>query len=109
MSWVRQRCLNCKGQYNTILLYLVPCGDLNEKKIQKRGDICIYITDLLCCTAETQHCKATKREWICVYVLIATDSLCYTAETNTILQISCTPIKIKNKKNRILGGQEKKF
>ena len=36
------------------------CGDLNGKEIQGRGDICIHMADLLCCTAElTQHCKAT--------------------------------------------------
>ena len=29
------------------------CGDLNEKEIQKTGDICKYIADSLCCTAET--------------------------------------------------------
>ena len=28
-------------------------------EIQKRGNIHIHIADLLCCTAETQHCKAT--------------------------------------------------
>ena len=27
--------------------------DLNGKEIQKRGDICIYIADSLCCTAES--------------------------------------------------------
>ena len=27
--------------------------DLNEKEIQKRGDICIHIADSLRCTAET--------------------------------------------------------
>ena len=34
-------------------LYSVLCGDLNGKEIQKRGDICIRITDSLCCVAET--------------------------------------------------------
>ena len=34
-------------------LYSVLCGDLNEKEIQKGGDICIYIADSLHCTAET--------------------------------------------------------
>ena len=29
------------------------CGDLNEKEIQERGDICICIADSLCYTAET--------------------------------------------------------
>ena len=33
---------------NTVL-----CGDLNEKGIQKRGDICVCIADSLCCTVET--------------------------------------------------------
>ena len=32
-------------------LYLMHCGDLNGKEIQKRGDICV--TDSFCCTAET--------------------------------------------------------
>ena len=35
-------------------------GDINGKKIQKRGDIHIHIADLLCYKVETkQHCKAT--------------------------------------------------
>ena len=35
-------------------------GDLDGKKIQKRGDIRICIADSFCCTVETtQHCKAT--------------------------------------------------
>ena len=33
-------------------------GDINEKKIQGRGDICICMADSLCCAKETQHCKA---------------------------------------------------
>ena len=28
-------------------------GDLNGKEIQKGGDICIYMTDSLFCTVET--------------------------------------------------------
>ena len=35
------------------------CGDLNGKEIQGRRDICVYVTDLLCCTEQAQHCKAT--------------------------------------------------
>ena len=36
------------------------CGDLNGKKIQKRGDMCICIADSVCCTAETNtNCKPT--------------------------------------------------
>ena len=31
------------------------CGDLNEKEIQKRGDICILIADSVCCTAEANN------------------------------------------------------
>lgn len=27
-------------------------GDLNEKEIQTRGDVCIHISDSLCCTEE---------------------------------------------------------
>ena len=34
-------------------LYSVLRGDLNEKEIQKRGDICIPIADSLCCTVYT--------------------------------------------------------
>ena len=30
----------------------VLCGDQNEKEIQKRGDRCTRIADSLCCTAE---------------------------------------------------------
>ena len=29
------------------------CGELNEKEIQQRGDICIRIADSLCCTVDT--------------------------------------------------------
>ena len=40
--------------------YFVLCGELNGKEIEKRGDICIYIADSLCCTVETNtNCKAT--------------------------------------------------
>ena len=39
------------------------CGDLNEKEFQGRGDICICVADSLCCTAETQHRKATKLQF----------------------------------------------
>ena len=31
------------------------CGDLNEKEILKRGDICIHTADLRHCTAETNN------------------------------------------------------
>ena len=34
-------------------LNLMCGGDLNGKEIQKRGDICIPIADLLFCTVET--------------------------------------------------------
>ena len=34
-------------------LSLGHSGDLKEKGIQKRGDICIHIEDSLCCTVET--------------------------------------------------------
>ena len=34
-------------------------GDLNRREIQKIGDICKHFPDLLCCTVEIQHCKAT--------------------------------------------------
>ena len=33
-------------------LLLVLCGDLKRKEIQKRGDICINMSDSLHCTAE---------------------------------------------------------
>ena len=33
-------------------LQSVFCGDLNGKEIQRRGDICIRIADLHCCTIE---------------------------------------------------------
>ena len=29
-------------------------------KESKRMDICTCVTDSLCCTAETEHCKTTK-------------------------------------------------
>ena len=36
------------------------CGDLNGKEVQKGGDICIHIADLLCCNVETNtYCKVT--------------------------------------------------
>ena len=28
-------------------------GDVNGKEIQKRGDMCIWVADSLCCTMET--------------------------------------------------------
>ena len=34
-------------------LYSVPCGKLNGKAVQGRGDICICLADSLCSTAET--------------------------------------------------------
>ena len=49
------------------------CGDLNGKENQKIGDICIFITDSLCCAAET----------------------------NTIFSSNYTPIKINFKKLKI--------
>ena len=46
-----------KGLSNENLLYSsgnsVLCADLNGKEIQKRGNICIHIADLLCSTVET--------------------------------------------------------
>ena len=33
-------------------------GDIDEKEIQGRGDMCIRRADSLCCATETQHCKA---------------------------------------------------
>ena len=30
-------------------------GDLNEKEIQKRGDVCIRIADSHCCTVKTNR------------------------------------------------------
>lgn len=32
-------------------------GDLNEKEIQKRGDMCIHVSDSLCCTEEFKKLK----------------------------------------------------
>ena len=29
------------------------CGDLNEKEIHKRADLCIHTADSICCAAET--------------------------------------------------------
>ena len=34
-------------------LYLMHCGDLNGKEIQKRGAICVCIADPFCCILET--------------------------------------------------------
>ena len=47
-------------------LYSVFCGDLNEKEIQKREDICKH----------------------------ATDSFCYKVETNTTIRNSCMSNRI---------------
>ena len=30
------------------------CGDLNEKEVQKGGDVCICVADSFCCTVEAQ-------------------------------------------------------
>ena len=42
-------------------LYLMHCGDLNTKEIQKGAERCTHTADSFCCTVETntQHCKAT--------------------------------------------------
>ena len=43
-------------------LYSALCGGLNRKEIQKRGRMCISISDSLCFTAETSptlQCKYT--------------------------------------------------
>ena len=42
-----ERLLHSTGDYSVL------CGDLNGKEIQKSGDMCIYTTDSLCCTADT--------------------------------------------------------
>ena len=39
--------------------------------------------------------ETKKRVDICIYI---TDSLCYTPETNTMLLINCTPMENKNLK-----------
>ena len=39
--------------YQHRVLYLVLCGDLKGKEIQKRGDVCIRTADSLCYIAET--------------------------------------------------------
>ena len=41
--------------------YLMHCGDLNGKEVQKGGDICICMTDSFCYTVMllSQHYKAT--------------------------------------------------
>ena len=46
--------------YTLIYIRQITCNDLYWNRILKRVDICIHITDSLCCTAElTQHCKLT--------------------------------------------------
>ena len=30
------------------------------REVKEEGDICIYIADSLHCTAQTQHCRATR-------------------------------------------------
>ena len=32
----------------------MPCGDLNGKEIQGRGEISVHVADLLGCTEETK-------------------------------------------------------
>ena len=44
-------------------------GDLNGREIQKRGDICIHITDSLCCTVDRDQDdphgkKCKKAKWL---------------------------------------------
>ena len=34
-------------------LYLAPCGDLNEKEVQKGGGIFIFMADSACCAVGT--------------------------------------------------------
>ena len=39
------------------------CGDLNGKEVQKRGDICICMTDSFCYTVETNAEAETPILW----------------------------------------------
>ena len=40
-------------------LYLMQCGDLNGKEVQKGGDIYVFTANSFSCTVEIQHHKAT--------------------------------------------------
>ena len=43
-------------------LYLMHCGNLNGKEVQKGGDICMHMADPFCCAVQwrlTQYWKAT--------------------------------------------------
>ena len=42
-----------KKMYHTEDSNSMLCDDLNGKEIQKGGDICLCVVDLLCCTAAT--------------------------------------------------------
>ena len=33
-------------------LYLMYCGDLNGKDVQKGRDVCLHMADSFCCTVE---------------------------------------------------------
>ena len=45
-------------------LYSLLCGDLNGKKVQERGAICVNIctADSLCCTMETNTVLYSNRQ-----------------------------------------------
>ena len=50
-------------------------SDLNRKKIQGRGDVCIHVLDPLCCMAETNMTLLSsytpvKNIYVCMYVYI---------------------------------------
>ena len=61
-------------------LYLMHCGDLNGKEVQKGGSVCI--------------CMA--------------DSFCWRTDTNTTLENNCTPVKLNLKREGALTMQTKR-
>ena len=73
LSWYIAQKWNSRSVFN-FLRNLMLFGDLNGKKIQKRGGICICIVDVLCSTAETnnivkQLCsnkKCLKKQRLCL-------------------------------------------
>ena len=73
LSWYVAQKWNCRSIFN-FLRNLVLFADLNGKKIQKRGDMCVRIADVLCSTAETintveqlySNKKCLEKQFMCL-------------------------------------------
>ena len=62
------------------------CGDLNGKAIQKTEDICLYMADSLCCTAENNI--TLSRKYTPIKFFLKTES------APTMLFVSFAPLPL---------------